>query len=202
VFLMTLVAAIILAKKRGVFQRKALYFLAVVATLAVTILVWRGSLGLQNVGSLNAFVSEEREGSTVGKVSNAKMGWELFKASPLVGYGARKFADLTLPLGNENAFQAESHSYVLSTVLGSGLIGFLAYVFAAAAMVRALWSGKSRALIVVCAMFVGLNIYNIVYDAGGLDVFACFNGIAAYFAVASDRVPRRMARSVPKKQAA
>jgi hypothetical protein len=37
---------------------------------------------------------------------------------------------------------------------------------------------------------VGLNLYNITYDAGGLDLFACFNGVAAYYALAPKRDSR------------
>jgi hypothetical protein len=50
-------------------------------------------------------------------------------------------------------------------------------------IVRALWRRKERDYAVICGVFLGVSLYGFLYDAGHLDVFACFNGVAAYWAL-------------------
>jgi len=57
---------------------------------------------------------------------------------------------------------------------------------------RSLLRQRDREYSIVCGLFIGLGFYNVVYDAGGLDLFACFNGVAAYYALVSiPHQPRR-----------
>ena len=135
--------------------------------------------------SIYAFIDLEKEGSTQGKLRIMEYGIELFQQSPIVGWGQRRFADISASMGNEHLSTSETHSYALGTVLSSGLVGLIAYVALCFKIVKALWPRREMDYAIVCGMFVGLGVYNIIYDAGALDVFACFNGIAAYYALCS-----------------
>jgi hypothetical protein len=42
------------------------------------------------------------------------------------------------------------------------------------------------------AFLVGISVYDVIYDAGGLDLFAWFNGLIAYYAFSL--APSRAAR--------
>lgn len=124
-----------------------------------------------------------REGSNQGKFAIARYGMQLAEISPLVGWGQRRFADISRPLGNTSSYMSEVHSFYLNTLLSSGMIGLMAYGILSLSILKALRRSKSRENIILYSLFVGLNLYNIIYDAGGLDVFACLNGVVAYHAL-------------------
>ena len=157
--------------------------LLILASIAFTAGVLRP--GAERFQSIYAFIDPEKEGSNQGKIAIAEYGTMLFEQSPIVGWGQRRFADISEPLGNENLSTSETHSYALGTLLSSGLVGLLAYLALYFRIAKALWPRKERDYAIVCGMFVGLGVYNIIYDAGALDVFACFNGVAAYYALCS-----------------
>jgi hypothetical protein len=181
--IMAVVALFVWAYRTGWFLRTSTYAkLALAACLAAALTLAQG-VPTKLPASVNAFVDPEREGSNLGKLAIAEMGIQLSRQSPVVGYGQRRFADLTFPLGNDSTFTSEAHSHVLSILLSSGLVGLLANVAVWWVIVRALWRRRDSGHAIVCGMFIGLGFYSVIYDAGGLDLFACYNGLAAYYAV-------------------
>ena len=185
VLIMALVALFLFSYRTKILSRKSSILLISVFFLILTGIWLVGSLRVENFSSIYAFFDPNRLGSNLGKLRIAAYGWQLFIQSPLVGWGQRSFSAISEFLGNLNFSTSQTHSYVLSTVLSSGLIGFATYLVVFAGIVRALWRRKEKDYVIVCSLFIGLGIYNIIYDAGGLDVFACFNGIAAYYALQS-----------------
>ena len=182
------------AQRTGWLARRSMRQKVVAAGLLLAVLVGTGRLRTEQFTSLSAFFDDSREGSNQGKFAIAQMGFTLFQESPIVGYGTRRFADLTLPLGNTFAYWSEAHSYGLSTLLESGLVGLVAYVVLWLSLTGALLRRRDREGAIVCSLFVGLGVYNVVYDAGALDIFACVNGLAAYYAL---QTPRRSRRRKP-----
>jgi len=140
---------------------------------------------VESLRSVYAFVDPEKEGSTIGKYMIADYGLQLFARSPIVGWGQRRFANISAPLGNSLSSTSETHSYMLSTLLGTGLVGLTAYGVLFIAIMRRLWRRPEKDYAIVAGMFLGLGAYSVVYDAGGLDVFALFNGVAACYALTS-----------------
>jgi len=145
-----------------------------------------------NWGSVGAFVDDSRVASNAGKFNIARYGWQLFARSPAWGYGRRRFEELTIPLGNDIPSQYQTHSFVLSIVLASGLVGFLAWVATLGVIGRGLLRGHDGPSLVMFAFLVGISVYDVIYDAGGLDLFAWFNGLIAYYAFSL--APSRAAR--------
>lgn len=139
----------------------------------------------ENVPSIEAFFSPEKVGSTLGKIRIIEIATDLFLQSPIVGWGQKKFMATSFLYGNYSQGLSETHSFILSTIITTGLIGLIAYIVLFIWITKALWQKMSKDYVIVCSMFIGLGLYNIVYDAGALDVFVCFNGIAAYFALQS-----------------
>jgi len=184
---MSVIALAVYVYRIGLLSRYSTYVKVALLAPFAAILLLAGALpARENLASLNAFFDQERTGSNQGKLLIAELGIQLFGQSPIVGYGQRRFADLTLPLGNTNPFMIYTHSYGLSTLLSTGLIGLIAYTILWFMIVRLLMRKRERDYVIICGIFIGLGIYNIVYDAGGLDVFACFNGVAAYYALLSN----------------
>jgi O-antigen ligase len=132
---------------------------------------------------MNAFIDPEKEGSNSGKLAIADYGLTLFAQSPIVGFGQRRFSEISAPLGNTRFTTSQTHSFALSTLLSSGLIGLAAYSAITLVLLMALWRKKGPDYSVLFGLFLGLNTYNLIYDAGGLDVFACFNGLVACYAL-------------------
>lgn len=189
-FIMTSVAVLLYVWKTSQVAGGRLYVALATAAVVLATLLGNGTITWSTFGSLDAFTNEERAASAEGKLEILSLGTILVPMSPLVGFGQRRFTDLTAPLAatNDPRYKLESHSQVLSTMLSSGLIGVLAYLGAFIAIVRALWGRRERDAAIVCAMFVGMNVYNLTYDTGGLDFFACFNGLVAYYAVCAGRL--------------
>lgn len=187
VLIMVVVALLVLLKRKKVLSRLSFYVIASALGILVSAMFMSGYLRIQNIASINAFVDPEREGSNMGKLLVTQYALELFAESPIVGWGQQRFSDISASLGNDLFATSYTHSYWLSTLLSSGTLGVLAYLAAFVGMAGTLWRRREKDYAVVCSMFLGLGVYNIIYDAGGLDVFACFNGIAAYYALrASD----------------
>lgn len=183
VLLMTVVALLVFAVKQRLLHRHRDYF-------------WIGALGLVGLAlllavapriavfrSAYAFVSPAKLASNEGKLTIARYGMELFAESPIVGFGQRPFAEISRRVGNRLGSQAYTHSYMLSTLLGTGLVGLIMYLLVFVAITRRLWQGRGRVFAIMCGVYVGLGVYNIVYDAGALDLFALYNGLAAYVAL-------------------
>jgi O-antigen ligase len=181
VLIMVVIAVLIFSRRTKILSRISTYILAVMVIGAFLL----GVLRLENLTAINAFFDPEREGSNVGKLAIAQYGLQLFVQSPIVGWGQRRFSDISLPLGNDSFYMSETHSYGLSTLLSSGIIGLIVYGVILVGIARTLWQRKEKDYVIICAMFIGLTIYNVIYDAGSLDVFACFNGIAVYYALRS-----------------
>ncbi len=189
--LMALVATTVFVLKTGALARLRSYawLIVVVLTSGCVVMIVRPPAQLAQ--AIYAFTDPDRSGSNQGKLMIMDYGLTLFAGSPWVGYGARRFADLTEPLGNTSAFMTEAHSFALSTVLAGGLVGLVMYCLVFLGVARRLFRGTGKDDAVVFGLFLGLGLYNIIYDAGGLDVFATFNGVAAYYALT---VPARVAR--------
>ena len=186
VFIMAIVALFVFFKQSGAFSRISTYAKAITLAVIMVCIFSVEILRLENFMAIEGLVRPEvKAGSNSGKITIAQYGLQLFVQSPIVGWGHRRFADISAPLGNEWIFNSETHSYALSTLLSSGIIGSIVYMIMFVAITMALWRRKERDYAIVCGMFIGLNIYNIIYDAGALDVFACFNGIASYYALTS-----------------
>src|SRR5437016_4299486 len=143
-------------------------------------------LELSKVPALYAFVDPERnaEGGE-GKLLILANSPHMVARSPVFGWGQRRFADIADTQGLGDVVAEVSHFYFLSVLLSSGVIGLLAEIAATVAIARALWRRKEREYAIMCAVFVGVGIHSLLYDAGHLDVFACFNGTAAYWALRS-----------------
>jgi len=187
VFIMTMAALLVYWKKTGVLSKLQLS-LGVVAVAAV---VGSGALvdqmKLPEVGALYAFVAPERVdpgGSNYGKLLVLENSPAMVARSPVFGWGQRRFADIASQ-GFTEELPEISHFYFLSVLLSSGVIGFLAQMALTIGIVRALWRRKERDYAVICGAFLGVSLYGFLYDAGHLDVFACFNGTAAYWALRS-----------------
>ena len=190
VFIMTAVALLLFAKRTGRFSRFSTYFtILLFLTLVFSIQIFGiFTFRLKDFTSIHALVQPEvKEASTEGKLRITHYGFQLFLQSPVVGWGQRPFSLISEPLGNQSYFTSETHSYALSTLLSTGLIGLIAYLAVFVGITKALWRNKSTDFAILGGMFIGLNIYNIIYDAGGLDVFACFNGVVAYYALRSHK---------------
>jgi hypothetical protein len=154
------------------------------------------NLQIEKLPSIDAFFSPEKEGANLGKWAIVGYGSELFIQSPIVGWGQKRFLTYSYWVGNYSQSTSETHSFILTTILSSGSIGLIAYLVLFAGIVKALWQKNGKDCVIVCSIFVGLGLYNIVYDAGGLDVFGCFNGIASYYALLSKKDARL---NVPKE---
>jgi O-antigen ligase len=142
---------------------------------------------LPEVGAVYAFVAPERVdpgGSNYGKLVVLENSPGMIARSPLFGWGQRRFADIAAQ-GFTEELPEVSHFYFLSVLLSSGIVGFFAYMAVAIGIARALWRQRGRDYAVMCGVFVGVCLYGFLYDAGHLDVFACFNGTAAYWALRS-----------------
>jgi hypothetical protein len=186
-FLMTMVALLVYWMKARAFS-KLQVSLGVVAIIAV---IASGALfnqvKLPQVGAIHAFVDPERStagGSTFGKLLILENSIEIVARSPVFGWGQRRFDDLAAAQGIEGLSEF-THFYFLSVLLSSGVVGFLAYMAVTIAIARALWRRKERDYAAMCAVFIGFSLYGFLYDAGHLDVFACFSGVAAYWALRS-----------------
>jgi O-antigen ligase len=191
---MVAVALVVWAIRTGWFRRASTYLKVAAVAMAVGVaVVALGRIPTDRFASYNAFFDPDRQGSTDGKVAIAEMGLELFSQSPVVGYGERRFADLSQQWRNTNDFESEAHSFGLSTLVSSGLVGIVAYAWLWCVIVAALWRTPDRDYAILCSLFIGLGCYNVVYDAGGLDLFAAFNGLAAYYALTAPG-PRRHRR--------
>jgi hypothetical protein len=135
---------------------------------------------------VHSFVDPAKRSSNEGKLMILKASPKLIAKSPFFGWGQRRFTEVTrVALGSDAGLPEYTHFFVLTTILSSGLIGLMAYIAVFAGIARALWRRKEQDYGIVAGMFIGLGVYNIVYDAGHLDLFACFNGIAAYYALRS-----------------
>lgn len=183
VFVMVMIALLLFCWRTRAFSNvSALLVLFGLATILL-LLFLLGLLRFEHFSSLYAFFDPEREGSNIGKLMIAQYGLQLFVQSPIVGWGQQRFADISAPLGNTLYYTSETHSHLLSIILSSGLIGLIAYLAVFLGIAKKLWQRKDRDYVVMCAMFIGLGVYSIIYDAGALDMFACFTGIAAYYAL-------------------
>jgi len=204
VFLMMMVALLVIGMRAKIVFKGStnLGILVIPLTLAGALLAIAFDTSLvrwiEDVPSLYAFVAPEK-GGIEGKLQIAESAPYMFYQSPIVGWGHRNFADIQTTAGIP-VLSPATHSYALTILLSCGIIGGVVYVAMFIGIVRALWRCKRRDYVIVCAMFIGLGLYNVVYDAGSLDVFACFNGIAAYYALRSKsrmatvRVGRRFKR--------
>ncbi|OFV91981.1 MAG: hypothetical protein A3H95_16090 [Acidobacteria bacterium RIFCSPLOWO2_02_FULL_64_15] len=183
VFLMTLAGLSVFAMKTRVMRKTSSYVLVALLALAFAGSTLFFTPRLESLRSVYAFVDPDREGSNQGKLMVVDYAAQLFVQSPIVGWGSRRFADISAPLGNDFYANAEVHSQVLSTLLQTGLVGLTMYCAVFVAIVRRLWRRRQKDYAIVAGMFIGLGLYNIIYDAGALDVFALFNGVAAYYAL-------------------
>jgi hypothetical protein len=142
-----------------------------------------GFLSGQTFSSIGAFTDPDKEGSNAGKAAIIEYGMALFRQAPIVGYGQRKFSEISAAVGNSSRSTSEAHSHALATLLSSGLIGLGAYCAMMFSVIVALVQKKDSDCLPLLGLFIGLSVYNVIYDAGSLDVFACFNGVAAYYAL-------------------
>ncbi len=185
VLIMVGVTLLVFIKKRRALSKASSYFraLAIAAILVcVFSLLGTPNLELEDFASINRFSSPSK-GYNFGKLIILQYSLELFLQSPIVGWGRQRFSDISYPLGNVSPSMRVTHFYFLTTLISSGLVGFVLYLALFYRIVRALWQRKEKDYAIVCAMFIAVGVYNFVYDAGHLDVFACFNGIAAYYAL-------------------
>lgn len=149
-------------------------------------------LGVQSISDFRAInrftgADHETEGSNIGKLAVIDYALQLFMQSPIVGWGAQRFGDITAAFENYSFYTSEVHFYFLSVLISSGLVGLGLYFVFCFRVTGALLRRREWDYAIVCSMFIGLFIYNFIYDAGGLDVFGCFNGIAAYYALLSSK---------------
>lgn len=158
---------------------------ALILIVAISVILVFGAPQLEDFSSLYRFTGERMvEGmGDYGKISILYYSLELFRMSPIVGWGQQKFRDLTYDLGNIAKATSETHFYFISVLVSTGLVGFILYLMLYFKILKALWKNRNRDYIIFSALFLGVSIYNFAYSAGHLDVFACFNGIAAYYAL-------------------
>jgi len=203
VLIMMIIALIVYAKQRSLFSRISTYtkivFLVVVGIVLFSLNLV--TLEVKQVASINGFYDYDGPGpyanvgkrsSDIGKLALAKYGLRLFAQSPIVGWGQRRLGDIAIAnsfsrdemdaIGGPNG---QTHSYNLTLLLSTGLIGFIAYWILSLRILKILWKNHNRDYAIVCGLFAGLIVYNILYDAGSLEVFMCFNGVAAYYALTS-----------------
>jgi O-antigen ligase/polysaccharide polymerase Wzy-like membrane protein len=147
-----------------------------------------GQPELPQIGAVYAFVDPERSavwGSDVGKLIILESSPEMVARSPVFGWGQGRFTDIADAQGLGGIVAEYSHFHILSVLLSSGVVGLLAEIAVTVGIARALWRRKERAYAVMAAIFIGVSLYGLLYDAGHLDIFACFNGTAAYWALRS-----------------
>ena len=184
VLIMTGVVIFVFFKQTRIFSKTQTYLYGIV--LFIIVVCGYSLLEIRDITvfeSINRFMSGETAGSNVGKLSIIDYSLQLFIQSPIVGWGAQRFADITAPLGNISFSTSEVHFYILSVLISSGLVGLALYFVFSFKIIGSLLRCSDWDYAIVCAMFSGLFIYNFIYDAGGLDILGCFNGVAAYFAL-------------------
>jgi O-antigen ligase len=182
VFIMCALALIVFVWRGRIIGVKSVAAMPLLASF-LAILSVVGLLNVDRIPAIHAFSDPEKEGSNEGKLMIAQYGLDLFKESPIIGWGHRPFSEISSSVGNTLPDTSQTHSQVLAIVLSSGLVGLFAYLALYLKITAALLTRGEYDYSIVCGIFVGLGVYNIVYDAGGLDVFACFNGVAAYYAL-------------------
>lgn len=188
VLMFVTVSLLVFIKTSRLFVRAPFYFWGLMSLCLIAAMLFSDLIPQERFTSIYAFVNPEREDSTLSKINILNNSWEMVARSPVVGWGQQRFLDIQYALDLDLGTTA-THSFVLSTLLGSGIIGLLAYGAIFFRVTAALWERKESDCAIVCAMFVGLALYNIIYDAGSLDIFACFNGVVAYYAVTAVRNP-------------
>lgn len=181
VLLMIAVTVLVLVFRNKLYKKKSFY----VVSLAVFILFGvLNIVNLENLTSINRITNEESEGSNIGHFVAANYALQLFSSSPLVGWGNTKFAELSSKqLGNTAQSTSETHSYILSTLVSSGIIGLILYIIYFVAIVKEMFHFNDSTANIIIATFIGLGFYNIIYDVGGLDFFSCFLGVVTYYAI-------------------
>lgn len=187
VLIMLITSYLIYLYKTGRFKRLknwiGLIWLLVIGVMFIAYF----SLALQDFSSVYRFISTDSTGSDYGKRMIIQYATQLFKDSPFWGWGQKNFAYITYDYGNRLISTSEVHFYYINILIKSGLVGLIANLIIIFTIIKALWNRKDHNAILVCSLYVGLCVYGVVYDAGGLDIFACFNGIAACFALETDR---------------
>ena len=201
VMIMVTIALFIYAKQRGIISKFTTYtkIASVVIIGSILFSLDIVTLKVDQIAAINAFVDYAgpkdymgKMASDQGKLALAKYGLQLFERSPIVGWGQRRLADIAMAssfnryelaaIGGPNA---QAHSYNLSLLLSTGVIGLIAYWILSLRILKILWKNHNKDYAIVCGVFAGLLVYNIIYDAGSLSVFMCFNGVAAYYALTS-----------------
>lgn len=195
-FIIAFVTLLVFSYKIKIFSKHLTYFwVCAIAGIAIGgfFLLDLNIPRLESFPSIYRFVNPEAEGSNISKRMIMQYSVQMIRQSPIVGWGKQQFSDISYAFGNYSLSTSYIHFYFLSILISSGLIGFILYLALFFRIVKALWRRKEKDYVSVCAMFLGLGAYNFVYDAGSLDVFACFNGIAAYYALRSPKL--QMARN-------
>ena len=180
VLVMIGVAILVLFFRNKLYKKKSFY----VVSLTVFLLFGVGNIvNIENLTSINRITDTESEGSNIGHFVAAEYALQLFSSSPIIGCGNTKFAELTSKLGNIAQSTSEVHSYILGTLVSSGIIGLILYIVYFFTTVKELVHFNNITANIVVSTFIGLGFYNIIYDVGGLDFFSCFNGVVTYYAI-------------------
>ena len=188
VLLMLAVATFVAAYGAKFFTTTKFYLgIAVLAAGSIAYVSYY-AVQLEMFVSVYAFSDPNREGSNMGHLQMTELSFELIRESPFFGYGQRRFTDLISTLPSFDGRYGESHSFYLSTLISTGGVGLIAFFVWFTALVKELWrKRKYPHCNALCAMLVGLAVYNAPYDAGHLGSFACFLGIASYAALWTPR---------------
>jgi O-antigen ligase len=184
---MTMAALLIAGMKTRVLSKLQMVLATVVVAAVVASGVLSDMVELPEIGAVYALLGAERDvagGSNYGKLVILENSPAMVARSPVFGWGQRRFADIA-GQGFAEELPDFSHFYFLTVLLSSGVVGFLAQLAVSIAIARALWRRRQRDYAVMCAVFVAVGLYGFLYDAGHLDVFASFNGVAAYWALRS-----------------
>ena len=181
VFIMGVVTLFIYLKKTNYFSKLSSYYkvflLAVILIFGFSLF---GTPKLENFFAIDKLVNPEiATGSNIGKWILLYTSYEMVFVSPIVGWGQQRFLEISSAFGNTDL----QHFHFLSILVSTGLIGFTLYLAFFYRIVKSLWQSIEKDYAIVCAMYIGLFVYNLLYDAGHLDVFACFNGVVAYYAL-------------------
>lgn len=170
------------------FHKNNIYMLYLVLLL-ISILFYAFIFrNIEAFASIFRFVDIETEGSNAGKIAIIDYTIQLFYDSPLIGWGQQQFGYLSNLFGNTSTSTMYVHLYYLGILISMGLIGFIIYMATIILIGKSLWKKKEELYVAVFSLYFGLCVYNIFYDAGGLDVFGCFYGIASYCALYADPI--------------
>lgn len=184
IFLFAAMLAAALKTKYSLHKNNAYTYYSILLLISILFYVYIYE-NIEALASIFRFIDPEAEGSNMGKIANIDYSLQLFYASPFIGWGQQPFGYLSYFLGNTTLSVSYVHLHYFGILISMGFLGFIIYMATIILIGKSLWKKRGELYVAVFSLYLGLCIYNIFYDAAGLDVFSCFYGVASYCALYS-----------------